>query len=664
MKEAKRILKPTVYLAPIVFMLVFAPSVSLAVFVVVLLPGYCLTELCFCETKTTVPEKVILSVGIGLTVLAFLVYVLSYLNLPFNAYIVLIYILSTSAAFLIKMRPDPRKVASDLKKPSTTTCILCLIFLVSLVARVYPVLDMNAPLFADPAVQGTITRLVVENQGIPETWSPYLPIQLNHQPGFASVITSLSFISDIRIGKLILIFTNFIHALAPLAIYPFAKIVFGDERRALVTTILFAAATFPTYTFFAGMNSGVLAMFLVPPGAFLAVKSMENMNQVPLILLLFVFSVGAVLVHPLYLFFFVLFIVPYIIYRQIEQKKPEAKNSIIILIMSVAMPFLFVIPHFSGAMETSELAEKQWENQANLINPRGEVHPSFFVEPVYVMYGNFGSWYEYPTFSELFKNTPALVLALLFFYSIYMVLKKRNVFGLLLLSWYILFLGFSTVQSALQVRFPGWQFIYPSRVKFLIGIPISFVLASTFGDNLEGHDVKISQHISGKLLVVLLASAVSISYMFIYMTYFSERTVVSDDDLEAFDWVEKNVADENVVLNPISNVETGAFIGGPGQWIPAETDKRVLYPANSLTGDYERVKDRTEVMEFIDRGGVEEEEFLEELGRYNITHIYISENRMSSRRKYEWPEPELLEGSEYYEAVFANDDVKIFEVTG
>ena len=70
---------------------------------------------------------------------------------------------------------------------------------------------MEGPLFADPVMTSSIARLIVDNQKIPETWDPLLPIKLNYSPGFPSVLswfyffgssfqTSALFLTNILIG--------------------------------------------------------------------------------------------------------------------------------------------------------------------------------------------------------------------------------------------------------------------------------------------------------------------------------------------------------------------------------------------------------------------------------------------------------------------------------
>lgn len=661
MRFYEKFLRYVVLILPFILLSVLIPELSLLI-LALMFPGYVLTSIVMNRSELGLYGTLIVSFGVGITILPLLVYILSVLSIPFNVYTVFVYLLFfIPVGFLFG---DLRSIFSlrDDIDITRTVYILSFILSIGIITRILPVLGMNAPLFADPAVEGTLSRLIVQNQGLPQTWEPFLSLDVRHQPGFASIISTFHIMSGMEISEIILFFTNLLYALFPLSIYSVARKVFKESTRALVASLLSLAAAFPTYLFITGMNSGVTVFFLVPIGFGLVLESLRRFSYRKFFLV-FIFSVGSVLIHPLYVFFLVLVSVPYVLYL-FSSTDLNVKPLILVFGSAVLIPLLIVSPYFHNVTESTHLAEEQWEMQSNYINPERKVTIFSVVEPVYILFDNpNGVWYRYFSFDVLLSPI-GLVFVFLLLFSVYRILYDRSKLGLLLIAWYLLFLSFSVLQSVFKLKFVGWEFIYPSRVKFLIVLPLVLLLSYPFKGKLWGGSLKRTyRNISLPLLVLLISIPFSIVFLTSHMYDLSERTVVSEYEVNGMDWIDENIEKDSVILNSLVDVEAGAFIGGPGQWIPVYTGNKVLFPATSLTGRLGDVSDRREVAEYLKDGSPEDERFVEILGKYNVSYIYTSMHKMNTEESSMVLWDKIPEDSDHYEMVYNNVTTKIYRLT-
>lgn len=652
-----------------------SPTFLLLLLVLIIFPGIILLK-SIQRTNFGGNEALILSCGIGVAFISLTTYVFKILNLPLNIYTILLTLLSLLFIYTI----DNRKMkmlhlkTSFKKTVDPLTTILLIILLLSLFSRVYPIKDMNAPLFADPAVEGTIARLIIENQGIPDTWQPHLPLKLEHQPGFASIVAWFNIVSGVHIPKIILFLTNILHALFPLAIYLLANTFFKNKSQAVASSVIALIASFPTYIFVAGMNSGVVVYFLVPLAIALSIRTLD-MPDNSSIFMVFLMSFGAILIHPIFIFFYILMFGTYCIIFHYKNLNHSSLKSIFLLFsLSVLLPLILAYPYFSNNIsntwDDSSFAKEQWHLQANYINPSEKISPFFFIEPVFILFNNpTGVWYVYleeMSIKDILLSYPlALILSFFLIYSIYLVLRYRGRTGTIIFFWFLLFLLFSTVQSSLGIKFPGSEFIYPSRVKFLMALPLSLLISYAFTKEKKDFTQKLSlKKIPFNLSILFMVVPVGLFIIMTHLFTLSANSAVSDYDLDAMYWIENNIDKETVILNIITDIEAGAFIGGSAQWIPVLTGNKVLFPATSLTEDLNDadIKKRTDIMDLIENKDIDRKIFIDMLKSYNVEYVYISKNNMPSNKKYSVIQEELFQKSPIYKLKYKNEDVSIFRV--
>ncbi len=215
-----------------------APRIVLAFVALVLFPGYALLG----GRVDGAWRRAMTAVAAGAALLAVAVYTASALGIPVTRYTLGAYVLVAAAAYLYRR---PWTGSEFLSGVGRGEAALAGVAMLGVVTRLGPVAGMHAPLFADPAVEGTLARLIAMTGGLPGTWEPFAPLALHHQPGFASVAAALHLVSGVAIPRVVLVLSALVHALFPLAVFLLADTVL-ERRTAVVAGGVALLAAFPT----------------------------------------------------------------------------------------------------------------------------------------------------------------------------------------------------------------------------------------------------------------------------------------------------------------------------------------------------------------------------------------------------------------------------------
>lgn len=611
-------------LAPVLLAAIVAPRIVVSLAAVVLLPGYILSTNLF----DGIWNRGIAAVPLGAAMLATAVYGAKFIPIPLNTGTIMVYVLMFIVIWLFGNRqPDLMEYRLTIDRNSV---YISGIALLAVATRLLPVSKMNAPLFADPAVEGTLAKLIASASQIPGTWEPFAPIALHHQPGFASITAAVHILSGIPVPRVILVFGGLIHALFPLAVFTLAD-VYLERRKAVVAGFVALLAAFPAYSFVAGMNSANLGFVLAVVLAAAAARFLREEKGTPPVLA--VLATGTVLVHPLGLIVAGFFLLPETVRKMVAARNTGDAMPRTLLQAGAAvaaLPVLLSLPYYWPILGSgSAAATEQFAIQSSYILSGSGLSIFHVIEPFYVNVLNWsGGWHVPPDAALLAIVFNPLASALLIA-AVTAVYRNRQglewpvVAGV---AWYVILLLFSTVQAAAQVAFPFHAFIYPSRVKFLFAVPIALLSAAALRDTtvpLRGRQVPVL------LAAVLLLSPVSLYAVAGHLNELASDPVVADTDRAAIAWLDRNVPEDAAVLNTVTDVEAGAFIGGPAQWIPAYTGNPVVFPATSITGDVSQLQDRRRFMDAMRNGSATKFQAL--LDTYNVSYIYLSSNSMDGR---------------------------------
>ncbi|MDZ4231673.1 MAG: hypothetical protein U1C72_00270, partial [Candidatus Pacearchaeota archaeon] len=478
--------------------------------------------------------KVILAVSIGIAAIPLVTWLLKIFSLPLLSLTVIAFV----ALFAFAAARGIRRISFTFERRwrGFELLLIALLFL-SLLSRLFPVNTLQVPPFADPALQGMITRIMTDQGGIPDTWSPFLPIAFNHQPGFASIIAWFSLLSSLPIPKLILYLTNIFHALFPFSLYLLAYALSQNRPASLISAALALIAIFPTSLFVAGANATVLMYPLAIVAAGTAIlflhedtKQKRNGDAADLptklrsgirhllsywnvLTALVILFAGSMLIHPTFAVFFGLIFGLYTLFLILQHKLDFIGRyalRLLLVFLAALVAGAIVAPFFLHSTPNKQLLEEQWEIQAEYVNPQHTISPYFFVEPIFFLFDNpQGAWYlelEKLSLRELFTHSVGILLSALFLYSLFFIWKKKDTTGYFLATLYVLFLALSSFQSVFELHFPGWNLLYPSRIKFLMVLPVALLIAFPFfRQSMRGFNIRHAL-LSLPILIIFLVT--------------------------------------------------------------------------------------------------------------------------------------------------------------
>ena len=633
-------------------------------------PGYLFSDLFLFKDNFKIWEKLIISPAVSIAFISIITYLFSLIGLNFSLFLICLSVFSLFVLFLFKNRDYLAKLR-DVKfvfEDSLALLFFAAVFAAYLTIIFLPTANMNVPLFADTSLHATIVRLFQDARQIPETWGGYAPIKFNHQPGFGSLVLWFTYFSEITIPRLILFVTNIIHALIPVSLLFLSRVFIREWKYNFLVFLLGVASLFPLALFRSGSNATVLIYFLTPifTGVLIRMFKKYNFNTLSILIFLTLSFSGGLLVHPLFGVFMAFLFIPFILINKnwnIKNKKEFWK----VLILSTAMSLLVVTPFFFSESSNHDLLENQWDRQSEYINPQEKISPLIVVEPNFFLFNNpppgriDEAWSFYIEDFSLreFLNYPiGIFFTLIMVLSVWLIYKKRFVPGIYGLFIFLLFLLFSWVQSYLRIPFPGWSALYSSRFKFFMILPVAFILGS-----IVLLQEKKKSYLKNTIKACLILSLVVSSLMNgVFLNNISRFETVSDEEVEAFEWITAEIEQDALIANAITEVDSGVFIGGAGQWIPSLVGNPVLFPSLSLTEEVSKIEDRLVVMKRFEDKKASDPKTIELLKKYEVDYIFISTGEMHSPiRDFERVDVNQFQSS-YYTLEFKNESNYIYSI--
>lgn len=485
----------------------------------------------------------------------------------------------------------------------------------AVLTRFVPVMDWHAPLFLDPAVEASLAARILAVGRLPAHWMGLPELTVNHQPGFAALMAVIAG-DPALLPKVILLSSALVQVMVPIAVMAVARRLWG-RREAIVAGALSVAAVFPAFTVTAGMNSANLAFLM----ALALVAVLWRRRSVA-------WACGGLLavalVHPLGAVVAGLLLVPARLWdRDLRGLARDGAGAVVAA--------LLVLPYYWRGLRTSgDAASIVWASQAQLINPQRVLNGWSVIEPLYTFFYNpSGIWYQYlgsfPLTEVLVHRPVGNVLVLVAVVAVFGMVRRRDTTDRTVLTWLAVFWLLSWGQSALRLRFPGSQFLYPTRMKFFMVLPLVLVLARSL--DVRAYMVRFrGWEFPVAAVVLAVVVPVSMLSMVQFQSTLDAEQVVSDDDLAAMEWIGENTAGDAVVLNELETLEAGTFIGDAGQWIPVYTGREVVYPPLSITGNVSEVQPRRELFRTIQQR--DRQAFDRLVDRYGVDYVFTSNGSM------------------------------------
>ena len=556
---------------------------------------------------------------------------------------------------------------------------ILLFFLLGLIfaVRYWNIRLLDVPLWGDSYQHSMIAQLLVDNQGIPSTWLPYVPYQsLTVHYGFPLSVALFKWLTDIPNTIATLYIGQVLNVIAAFALYPLAIRMSGGNRWAGLGAVLFAGLLSPTPAFYTnwGRYAQLAGQAILPIALWLFWDALEDQpassmdgeenthknsssNQQGLftqdrlrkLLISGTVIAGMTLSYFRMPFYFGTFVLAWLITWGFKYWRFELRRwgySIIRIASMIGISILLFLPWgfrlsgglLVGAVEAGVTAGS----------------------PQQAILQDFQAWRDFSIY------VPNLVLILVILASLLSLIIKRRVFFTLFL-WFLFLVAFRAGQL---ISLPGANMIQNFAVIIALYIPISILLGWLFGtitDFIIQYNKNIGQ-ISAALVVILLG----------FWGILDQRNIVDEDrfslvtrpDKKAMQWIRENTPQDARFLVEGFRIYDGTSAVGSdaGWWISLLTGRQNSMPPQyamlseiPFSPDYS--KDVVALVAGLEGNSLDSENGLNLLCDQDITHIYIGQGHgMVGYGATQLFSPVTLADSQAYHPIYHQDRVHIYEI--
>jgi hypothetical protein len=624
------------------------------------LPGYLLYSLLSFESEPDPLEHLALVVGLSLALLPLALFLCSILGIVLNGTRVLIAAVALSIVALWRLVCTGFR---DLKRwlyPANRPLIVAFlfIFLVSLLVRFLHIRNLIVPAWIDSVHHTLITKLIVAQGGVPQSYEPLLPIgEFIYHFGFHSLVAAFHWLTGLEIPRAMLVVGQVINGLMVLSVYLLVKCLTGRRLAGLFGALIVGlVSVMPAYYVSWGRYTQLTGLALLPAaiaftmkgvGAKIARRGLPNPRPPTSNLQLPIAAVsvaGLLLTHYRVLIFYGCFVLAYLLYETVEASRTHRGEPSVALrywgraAMICLLAVLLTLPWLINlARALLPLAT---------LPSRMQGAPSYNVAPYdLIMIGH---------------NRELIVLSI---GGLLWGLYKRERAVILTALWVVIAV---LITNPTILGFPSTWLVNNASLAISLFVPLAilggYFLASFLQpptSNLQPPILNLKQ-----LMLAIVIALIALWGAWGMLSVVNPGTVLTTrDDVAAMDWIRRHLPPDARFLINVRHWQGGTYVGTDGgYWIPLLTGRdTILPPAIYIYGSAEYVEGINNLAEAV----VAIESFDEESTRQllddsGVTHVYIGA-RGGSITLQMLGNPQVAR-SPYCRPVYSNGAVWIFQL--
>lgn len=444
-------------------------------------------------------------------------------------------------------------------------CVLAFLVVLGIIAKVTPGLGVLAPPLHDPAAHAMWAKSILDTGYIAYFYSSGLHL--------LTVFSSI--LSGVGIPKHIIYITNFFNAYVGVGFFLFIVKVFRDKFWAVFAAAMFTFGYYPTlfYTT-AGKNTLVVALAMLPVAmlfSWFAIMSKDKESLYDQAILPSVMFACLFLVHYPSAYIYLSFVAAVAICALFSgsNARPRFHSQLLIMrrILTSHLMGAVVIVAWTVHVYSYYIAESRFSFDT------GGGTSTFLTLPTTVWFGRVlaNIW----SGILLFDKSPYHLLLLMFAVGLSWLSISRKKARFIVL-WFVIYLA-------------GILAIFTFRLGIVASIGetalLSFFVFIIFGASaLCPLVITIFTARAQKVIKALVVSVVMILAIFMAIKIYSEYTdtqravtVVTNADIAAMQWIQKNIPRKDIIMNRA--VMNNGFLYGTdaGYWIPVFTDRKVEF---------------------------------------------------------------------------------------
>lgn len=484
--------------------------------------------------------------GSGLIILLSSIFAI--VSIPIRSYILWIPVLLLIPLLWLR----PVNFSTIIVKPDKWEILLLVFAFASVISHVISVSSFNTPMLHDPITHASRAKEIYSTGLINYFYSPGL-----------HVLSALGMMADeVNVASYVLIITNLFNALGFVPVYLFILNTFKNQWFALTSSVIFMIAPFPTDFFWkSGKNALVIAIPFMFFLLFIASMKINKklkfvlVNALTFILIMAHYPTAAVGVIAV---FFVLLVT-------------DGIKGVSSMILGALMGGVWGLIKMKYEVTTMQ------DDVVTVSSVQGFSFDSLgkFFRGIYP---HISAQYQFPL-HEVFFFVGLLGLILMAL----MIIKDRKyisitgfVLGYLLLMY--------VIKSTNLISF--LYVVYESQLLtffIFIYLGVAFVIGRGLFSWLANRNRTMNI-----VVVLFFLSVVFVRQAEIFQVYRSEQSaknMVSDDDLQAFEWISENIDQNDIILNNAqkNNKQIFVFASDGGAWIPVFTGRKIAMPFTEFT---------------------------------------------------------------------------------
>ena len=407
---------------------------------------------------------------------------------------------------------------------------ILLLFVLVFGLRLMPFFLQIAPAGADMSMHSYLARLILDNDRIPSSYEPFLPVQGfgAYPSGFPIISAIYSLLSGMPVYRSALLLSCLTHFLFAAGLYVFL-LRFFDKRASAAAAVLTSFLTrSPQWFIRWGGNPSVLSFFFMIVAFSLIVELKNGSSKSRLFVASLALAAGLI-THTILFYIGSIMIFTYLVASNGSYRKRVPDLVMIgVLFALLSLPYLIGLNPSVTASTIENL--RGWQNED--------------IKSVYY---------------DIAAGIPFLALSALGLVRLFF--RGRRVAAV--------FLSITAVLILLIINSRFWvlpfsYLLYPGRIAMAVVVPLSVFFASIC-------DAFISRR--NWITLISLAVLAFALYFLLYLYGSVSMCSVTRADLEAFNWIDKTVNVKAVFANNY---------GDAGLWIPAMIGRKITSPHSFL----------------------------------------------------------------------------------
>jgi len=512
--------------------------------------------------------------------------------------------------------------------------------------KLWVIRTVETPLWGDSYQHTMITQLILDNDGLFNSWMPYAQYKtLSIHFGFHALSAVYAWIRNANASQAVIWMGQILNILNAFCVYPLVKRLSKDNKWAALIAIVFVAVIFKFPHFFvnwgryaqlSGQTILSISAFLLLEGLFSKDSGKKDMLIIP------VFLGGMALLYFRLPFFFALLWAPLFIFELISWAKSSEFNIGHLLIKA---SIIVIVTFAIGWMLYARISNGE------LVESVGGVVNNNIAAGWTTVVGNIKLVRKY--YSDIFFILMAVSLVVSGF--------KKN-WSQVMIPIGLLFLHSFFLGTTLNIPFA--YYIDGFSILLMSYIPFCILLGYLFGNLF----VKIENLNPVIPRLILVIGVVFFAYQAKDVTNKAKYEYVTKADLRAFEWIKLNTQPDNLFLvNGFNIYHDSSSVGSDGGWwIPLLTERQ-----NTMPPQYALLNEKPiepgysqlvpEIILWLESHNPDSPEGVAALCNWGVDYIYIGQKQGGCNDTTPLLQWQKWKGSTSLTEVYIEDRVRIYQ---